>query len=121
MHDSPIFKEPPIVITPSLAKMLGLNEAIIIQQIRYWLTYKERNKQDYHNGRYWVYNSYENWEKQFPFWSIATIRRTIKNLEEKGVLISGNFNKKSFDRTKWYTIDFEKLDRLYIELENSVK
>ena len=36
----------------------------------------------------------------------------ISQLEEKGIIITGNFNKLKMDRTKWYTIDYEKLDNL---------
>src|SRR5690606_10949183 len=60
----------------------------------------------------WIYNTYAEWAVQFPFWSESTIKRTIRNLEKKGLIITGNFNKVKFDKTKWYTIDYEKLERL---------
>ena len=43
---------------------------------------------------------------------LRKIKRALKNLEEKGIIITGNFNKLKMDRTKWYTIDYEKLDNL---------
>ncbi len=94
-----------------LATLIGLNEAIVIQQVHYWIKNKEKANQDYIDGRYWVYNTYEQWQAQFPFWHINTIQRTFKSLEKKGLLIVGNYNKAGFDKTKWYTIDYDVLYR----------
>ena len=33
-----LINEPPLIVLPSLAKEIGLNEAIIVQQIQYWLS-----------------------------------------------------------------------------------
>lgn len=97
---------------PTLATLIGLNEAIILQQVHYWLKHKEKSGQNYIDGRYWVYNTYEQWQKQFPFWSIMTIRRTMTKLENKGLLIAENYNKAGFDKTKWYTINYNALNSL---------
>lgn len=98
---------------PTLATIIGLNESIVLQQIHYWIKNKERTQQDYINGHYWVYNTYEQWQQQFPFWSIRTIRRTITKLENEGFLLSGNFNKVGFDKTKWYSINYDKLNNIF--------
>jgi hypothetical protein len=107
-----LIHENPLQILPSLAVLIGLNEAIILQQIHYWIS-NELNK-NIVNGRKWVYNTYEEWKSQFPFWSRNTIIRTIEALEYKKLVISGEFNKLSRDRTKWYTIDYERLGSLDI-------
>lgn len=98
----------PLIVLPSLAEKIGLNEAIVLQQIHFWL----KKKKNYKDGSYWVYNTYEDWTEQFPFWSISTIRRTITSLEEKELLVKGNYNKLKFDKTNWYTIDYEKVKSL---------
>lgn len=41
-----------------------------------------------------------------------TIRRTITKLENRGLLIAGNYNTAGFDNTKWYSIDYTALDIL---------
>ena len=86
----------PLIVLPALAKVVGLNEAIVLQQLHYWL--QESNH--YIDGRRWIYNTYEDWEKQFPFWSNKTIRRTITKLENDGLIITGNYNKLKIDKTK---------------------
>ena len=96
----------PILVLPTLASEIGLNEAIVLQQMHYWLKKSNHN----YDGRRWIYNSYKEWEQHFPFWSNATIRRTISSLEKQELLFIGNYNKAGFDNTKWYSIDYFKLE-----------
>lgn len=105
-----LLNEYPLLVFPSMAEKIGLNESIIIQQIHYW-TERSEHVED---GHRWVYNSFNDWKKQFPFWSERTIKRTINNLEKEGYIISGNYNKRKFDRTKWYRINYEKLSEIGI-------
>lgn len=95
-----------LVVNQDVATVIGLNEAIVLQQVRYWLT---KSKHIY-DGRKWTYHTFEEWHDEFPFWSIRTIKRIFHNLEKEGLLITGNFNKQKFDKTKWYSIDIELLD-----------
>lgn len=110
-----LLDERPLIVLPSLAAMLNsLDEAVILQQIHYWI----EKKQNYRDGRYWVYNSMGKWMQQFPWIkSRTTLTRYFNNLEKKGLLITGNYNKAGFDKTKWYTIDYSALSnfeqRLY--------
>ena len=46
----------PILVLPKLAEKIGLNEAIILQQIHYWL---KDSKHKYDNKN-WIYNSFQN-------------------------------------------------------------
>lgn len=108
-----LLDEHPLQVMPKLATLIGLNEAIILQQIHYWLCINEKNNNNYINGHYWVYNTYEQWQEQFPFWSVTTIRRIITKLENKNLLIADNYNNAGFDKTKWYTINYVALDNIY--------
>lgn len=94
----------------------SLDEAIVLNQLNYWI---ERNKdanRNFRDGHYWVYNSYEAWRKQdFPVWSATKIKRIFTSLEEKGIVLSANYNKLSIDKTKWYTIDYDKLKKFIEE------
>lgn len=101
-----LLDDKPLIILPSLAVKIGLNEAIVIQQLHYWLQ-ESKNIED---GEKWVYNTYDAWGEQFPFWSVSTIRRTITKLEKSGLIIIGNYNKLKIDNTKWYRIDYQLLD-----------
>jgi hypothetical protein len=107
-----LFDSHPLVILPELAVKIGLNEALILQQIHYWLEINKKANRNLKNGYYWTFNSYTDWKKQFPFFSDSTIRRTITKLEKGMLVVSGNYNKLSIDRTKWYRIDEEVLKML---------
>ena len=70
--------EPPLEVLPTLARAIGLNEAIILQQLHCRL---ERSDHE-HEGRRWVYNTLEQWQEQCPFWSIPTIKRAFTVLRK---------------------------------------
>lgn len=103
-----LYVEEPLVVNVQLAKLIGLNEAIVLQQVNYWVKKSTKIIED----RPWVYNSMEGWHEQFPFFHIDTVKNIFKRLAGMGLLITGNHNKNRFDRTKWYTIDYEKLDEI---------
>ena len=107
-----LIDDQPLQVLPSLAESIGLNESLVLQQI-HWLLSRSKKKI---SGKYWVFNTYEEWrDKHFRFFSLSTVRRTIKNLEDLGLITSTTeFNKMKVDKTKWYTINYEKLDGLQI-------
>lgn len=100
---SMLFNFRPLVINPQLAIRIGLNEAIVLQQVNYWINEKEQGVN--HGGRRWVFNSYESWVKQFPFWSADTVKRAFTSLVKQGCLDVEQLNKSRHDRTNFYTIN----------------
>ncbi|ECC3465985.1 replication protein RepO [Salmonella enterica subsp. enterica] len=97
-----LINESPLQVLPTLACAIGLNEAVIVQQMHYWM----KDSQHFYDGRRWIYNSVASWQKQFPFWSEATIKRALGSLESQGVIVSGNYNRDPRDRSKWYSINY---------------
>lgn len=105
-----LINEPPLQVLPSLAKVIGLNEAIALQQIHYWMIQKKAFHRD---GRTWVFNTYQQWhEDNFPFWSPRAIQRIMLNLEEMGLVIVEQFNLQTGDATKFYSINYDKLSEI---------
>lgn len=100
-----LFVERPLVVNPRLAVEIGLNEAIVLQQIKYWTERSEFKK----DASTWVFKTTEDWEEEFPFWSKPTIRRVLKSLEEKGLILTqklhGHFFKQSSNQTLWYALN----------------
>ena len=113
-------KSKTLIINTDLALVLGdLNEAIVLNQLNHWLGINRKAGKNFIDDRYWVYNSYSDWKaKDFPYWSEKTIQRTFTRLENKGVVVSANYNKLGIDKTKWYTIDTEKLQELVDEFNS---
>ncbi|HBB3786511.1 TPA: transcriptional regulator [Escherichia coli] len=95
----------PIVINPELAYSIGLNEAIALQQINYWLQETKSGMES--DGVRWIYNTTEQWLEQFPFWSESTLKRTFTRLKTLGVLKIEQLNKSQRDMTNFYTINYE--------------
>ena len=95
----------PIVINPDLAYSIGLNEAIALQQVNYWL--QETTSGLERDGERWIYNTTEQWLEQFPFWSESTLKRTFTRLKTLGVLKIEQLNKSQRDMTNYYTINYE--------------
>lgn len=113
-----LIQDRPLMVLPKLAVKIGMNEAIVLQQVHYWMSLSK----NLFEGRNWVFNTYEEWLLQFPFWSLSTMRRTMISLEKQGLLLSANWNKLKMDHTKWYSIDYERLKELEdIDLPNSVE
>ena len=110
-----------LTINPELAAQIGLNEAIILEQVHYWTRgFWERDEAEahYRDGHWWVWNSMRDWQLNFPFWSKDTIARAIRRLRNgpDPLLIVGQYNKRRYDRTFWYRVDYEAVDRLGIAL-----
>ncbi|UZT13789.1 hypothetical protein [Pasteurella multocida] len=104
-----LIDDQPLQVLPELAKAIGLNEAIFVQQLHYFLNISKHKYED----RIWIYNTIDEWCEIFPFWSKKTIQRTIKRLEEMGLILSTNkLNKMKMDKTKWYSIAYEKIEEL---------
>lgn len=87
-----------------IAVKYGVPEAILIENFRFWIAKNKANGRHFHEGRYWTYNSSKAMTELFPYWSQDQIKRTLKRLEDAGVLLSDNFNSNPYDRTKWYSL-----------------
>lgn len=107
-----ILEDEPLIVPARLAAIIGLNEAMILHQIHYWNKHNRKVRNNFRDGEYWTFNSYENWQKQFPFLSISTIRRTIANLQKMDLIIVGNYNKLKIDKTKWYRVNYTVLNTI---------
>ena len=93
-----------------LAQIYGVDEAIMIWNLQYWIEHNRANGMHFHDGHYWTWNSVEAFTQIFTFWTRAQIRRILKSLEDKGVILTGNYNQDAFVRKTWYafTCAFEQ-------------
>ena len=87
-----------------IAKEFGINSAVIIHNLIYWLEKNEANDKNFHEGRYWSYNSISAYAELFPYLSERQIRYSLDKLEEENIIMTGDFNKVGFDKTKWYSL-----------------
>ena len=93
------------------AKKYGVEEAIILWHIKFWVAKNIANKRHNKDGKTWTYSSLRAFSEIFPFWGKYKVRRIIHSLAEKGAIVIGRFNKTGYDRTKWYAIADESMLR----------
>jgi hypothetical protein len=87
-----------------VAKDCGIEEAILLHNFHFWLSKNAANEKHFHDGLYWFYNSKKAFVDLFPYMNETKIFRSIKNLEERGFVVKGNYNTDKWDRTNWYAI-----------------
>lgn len=107
-----------IPVSPRFAKAVGTSEALVFGQIYYWCRLFSEDSEHYKDGRVWVYNSYEEWQAQIENLSLSTIKRSLKNLESCGLIVTGKYNKLNLDRTKWYSVELDTLYEKFPYMKN---
>jgi hypothetical protein len=85
-----------------LAKQYGVEEAIVLGHIAYWIGINEENGVNFHDGKTWMYQTRKQLAAAMPYFSPDQIRRITDSLVEKNILIKGNYNKIALDKTIWY-------------------
>lgn len=91
----------------------GLNKAIFLNQLNYWIELNEQSGINFEDGYYWSYSSYPKMiERDFPYWSVDTLKRAVTSLEKYGIVISANYNSMKMDKKKWYRIDYKRLQEV---------
>lgn len=105
--------ESPQVYHPTLATWVGLNEAIFLAQLHYILT-KNESVGKFTDGRKWYRDKPHDFVvKYFPFWDEGIVKRVLDNLRADGLLMArSDLNKDPKDRSLWYTIHYEAVERL---------
>ena len=101
-----LINEPPLQVLPTLAREIGLNEAVVLQQIHYWLNLQF--SRHLLNNRYWVRYTPKQWERQFSFWDKKTLHRALNRLERLELVI---VETREPSKVKYYTINYRMLGR----------
>ena len=87
-----------------LAQRHGVNGAIFLHSMAFWIAKNQANGRHFREGRTWTYNTLEALAKLFPFWTRRQVERIVAKLKEDGVLLTGNFSQDKTDRTVWYAL-----------------
>lgn len=102
------------VVVPELARKVGLDEAIFLQQLHYELQVKSIER----DGHKWMYRTLKGWTEVFSFWGFDKVKRLVMKLEKKGLIVTTDqYNKLKMDRTKWYRINYTEIENLFEEGE----
>lgn len=93
-----------------IAEAVGVDCAVFIHNLYWWIRKNEANGRHYYNGKTWTYNSYEAFTNLFPFWTGKQVRRIIAKLKDDGYIFIDNFNSDKRDRTQWYALSQDVYD-----------
>ncbi len=99
-----------------IAARYGMLEAVILEHLNFWIAKNRANEVNFYDGYYWTYSSTKALAELFPYASQKTISRTLHHLKDEGLVVFGNYNKSSYDRTMWYALT-EKGDSI---LQNGI-
>ena len=86
------------------AVIYGVEKAVMLNNFRFWLTKNRANNHQNIDDYYWTFNSATALSEIWPYLNAKKISRLLKELEVSGALITGNYNKAGYDRTKWYSM-----------------
>lgn len=107
-----------------IARVYGVNCAVILQNIYYWIEKNEANGSNFYNNTYWTYNSTKAFKKLFPYLSERQINSTIAKLYDEGLILKDKFNENKYDHTTWYALSkkgksiMQKCKIEYAEMSN---
>ena len=99
-----------------IAKEVGVNAAVIMENIAHWVLKNKANDKNFYDGHYWTYNSRTAMTALFPYLSEKQVRYALDALRKADMVITGNYNKSSYDRTLWYTVSDSCAKKYFPEL-----
>lgn len=88
-----------------VAAAVGINAAVVFQNISYWILHNEEQGKNYHDGQYWMYSSQVALAEQFEYLTARQMQTALKKLIDGRYLRTGCFNRHGYDRTTWYGLD----------------
>lgn len=92
------------IFDTDVAVVYGVNAAVLLQNLGYWIKQNEANNTNFYDGYYWTYNSRRAYRDLFPYMSERQIDTAFRKLIDDGLVITGNYNKVAYDRTLWYAL-----------------
>lgn len=109
---------------PLIAKEVGIECAILLYNIEFWIEKNKANNKHFYDGKFWTYNSTKAFTDLFPYMTKDVIYKALQKLIKNGYLVKANFNQSAFDRTCWYALgdkmQVAKQQTPFCQTENSI-
>lgn len=88
----------------------GVDVAIFIENIRYWMETNAKIRENFIDGRYWIFYSLDGFSAMYPIWSRDQVKRIILKCKDAGLLLTADYNDNPYKRTKWYSLSDSALE-----------
>ena len=95
-----------------VAKTLGINAAIVLNHIIYWLRINCAKDHNVYDGKVWMYESQQDIANYLDYMTLDEVKKAVVKLLDAGVLIKGNYNANPFNKTSWYTTADQNIYRI---------
>ena len=86
-----------------VAKEVGVNAATILNHIIWWCQKNASDGNNFHDGRYWTYNSAKSLSQIFPYLTENQIRTATKKLADSGFVVTGDYSSNRYARPVYYS------------------
>ena len=112
-------KEECTVFSPVLAKVIGLNEAIILQKLNDLIELNKNDGRYLKEGSIWTNQSVAALcEKYFPYMSLSTVKRAISKLKKLNLIkIKRFYSEEAKNNTNWYSLNYKAIESMIV-IEN---
>jgi DnaT DNA-binding domain len=99
---SSLLPERPLIISPTLAATIGLEEAVMLQVLAELINSKEICQRAANPSLEWAALGDEDLQKAFPFWAAVDLRRVQNSLQNLGLIV---VDPVADSRSSFYAID----------------
>lgn len=87
-----------------IATQYGILEAVLLNNFWFWIRKNEENDFNFHDGKYWTFNSIKAFHGLFPYATEKQIRSALEHLKAEELIETANYNNDKFNRSLWYTL-----------------
>lgn len=95
-------------------------KAILLKEIYGWCHINKSKGNNIKFGIPWTFMSASGFAEKFHYMPKGSISRWLKELVKDGWIFSSNMNKKKYDRTLWYTINYKRYDDAVLLKEHTI-
>ena len=99
-----------------VAEVVGVNKALLLQYIEFWVEKNRANNVGIYEGKAWVYHTANGFAQIFPYMKSNTIAKYLIELENDGYIVSMKNPDKSKNRnnqTKYYSLTQKYFDMVF--------
>lgn len=92
-----------------IAKKYGVEEAVVFQNLKFWIIKNASDGANFRDGAYWTYTSSKALAKLFPFWDWRKVLRLLDSLIKQKAIVRGEYRDKMYNL--WYKIIDEETSK----------
>lgn len=87
-----------------IAKDFSTTMALWLAHLAFWAEKNLANNTNIHDGLVWCFDTIEALADYFPYLTKSQRETMINNSVKHGLVVTGNYNQTTYDRTVWYAL-----------------